>query len=294
MEPGVGAEEEEGAAELLRRQAGHALHALVRPAAYVGTARELALGAFSLAAYPLGVVPAALRPAPWATAGGPGVGVLRRRPAAVLDDATAELPVVLVHGWFHNRSAFLVMGRALRRAGFRTVHDLNCNPLVDLRASAALLADEVDRVLERTGADRCAIVAHSAGGLVARSFVSEGGGQDVVDTVVTLGTPHRGTYTSYLGIGAAAAQMRPGSAFLQDVDGAARPGDVRYVAFWSDLDLLVTPAVHGRLLHPALRATNVELHDTGHLSLLLNAAVTRAVVGWLADREAGRPQPRGC
>lgn len=284
MQPG-GRADEEGPATLLARQAGDALRALVRPAAYVGAAREVALGALSVASYPLGVAPVALRRPPVLPVPPPRAG----RP--VLDPAVAEVPVVLVHGWFHNRSAFLVMGRALRRAGFRTVHSLNCNPLADLRASAARLADEVASVLERTGAERCAIVGHSAGGLVARSFVSEGGGEDLVDTLLTLGTPHRGTYASYLGIGPAAAQMRPGSAFLAGVDAAARPSRVRYVACWSDLDLLVTPAAHGRLLHPALQAANVQLHDTGHLSLLVSGEALRTVVAWLSDPTAGRPQP---
>lgn len=64
---------------------------------------------------------------------------------------------------------------------------------------------------------------------------------------------------------------------------------MRYVAFWSDLDLLVSPAAHAQLRHPALRATNVGLHDTGHLSLLVTRDVLGRVRAWLADPEAGRP-----
>lgn len=273
-----------GPQRALGRHAADAARALGRRASALGTAREVALGAVHVATYPLGLLARPRR----------AVGYDRRsllqRSLLALDPAAACTPIVLVHGWFHNRSAFLVMGRALRRAGFQHVSDWSYNALAQpIPTSAALLAAEVERVLAATGADRCTLVGHSLGGLVARAYVQEHGGEATVDTLVTLGTPHRGTYTSYLGLGPAVTQMRPGSAFLRRLEETARPSAVRYVAYWSDLDLLVAPAVHGKLVHPALQATNVRLTDTGHLSLLLSGEVLRGVVTWLADRDAGRP-----
>ena len=47
------------------------------------------------------------------------------------------------------------------------------------------------RVSEKFGSRSIAIVAHSMGGLVARSFMEEHGGGDRVGLLITLGTPSR-------------------------------------------------------------------------------------------------------
>ena len=268
----------------LRRQLGTAARSLVRPGTYVGTARELLLTAVHAAAYPLGLARDELqRATPYRPL------VERDTPSA--DDATSAMPVFLVHGYVHNRSAFLAMSRALRRAGFRHIHGFDYNPIAhDVPEIAGMLAAEVERVVAVTGQHKVMIVGHSMGGLVARYFVQLLGGDEVVDTVVTLGTPHRGTYTSYLGVGRAVEQLRPGGPLLRRLEETARPTAVRWIAYYTDLDLLVVPAASGKLVHPALQATNVKMPNTGHLSLLLSGAVLRGVVEHLADRASLRPR----
>lgn len=256
-----------------------------RPRAWVGTARELALGGFTAATYPLGVRP-----------GTPSweIAAAKESQAAsvrlLLDPALAATPVLLVHGYAHNRSGFLSMSRQLKQAGFRYVDGFNYNALTDgIPEAAARLSAEIERVLAATGASRVMLVGHSMGGMVARYYVQELGGEDTVDTVVTLGSPHQGTYASYLGLGQAAAQLRPNSALLSQLESSARPGPVRWIAYWSDLDVFVTPVTHGRLDHPALAAHNVRVRDTGHLSLLASGLVLRDIVAHLTDPWLHRP-----
>lgn len=268
---------------LLRRQLSEAAKAITRPGAYVGAAKELALSAFHVATYPLGLVtrdpvhvPFMARPE-------------ARHAAIAADPDAANIPVVLLHGYVHNRSAFLVMSASLRRAGFEHVHGLNYNPLRhDIPAVAEMLAVEVDRVLGATGAQRCMLVGHSMGGIVARYYTQELAPPDTVDTVITLASPHRGTYTAYVGLGPSAAQIRPRSRLMRRLEEGARPSRTRWIAYYCDLDLLVTPAVSAKLVHPALGATNIRLRDTGHLSLLLSGEALRSIIDHLADRELGR------
>jgi len=256
---------------------------------YLGAARELAAGAWSTVTYPLGLGTAAEQ-----HLGGEDhrtAETLAQRSRLAADPETALMPVLLVHGWFHNRSAFLVMARALRSAGFRNVVCVGYDMLRhDMASLATLLAADVDRALEGSGAKRCVLVGHSLGGLVARSYVQDHGGEDTVDTVVTIGTPHAGTRTSLLGPGASARAMRPGSAFLRDLGRTVRPGPVRWIAYSSDLDAVIRPTASARLTAPALQATNLVVRDAGHLSLLVSPTIVRGVIGWLSDRTVGRPQ----
>ena len=275
---------------LLRRQAAIALRSLLRPGTYIGTARELALTAVHAVAYPFGIARDANRRSTSLsdnpTADELDLGDL------VADSETAAMPVILVHGWVHNRSAFLGTSRVLRRQGFRHIHAFDYNPLTyDIPEVAGMLASEVDRVLSITGAEKVMIIGHSLGGIVARYFVQQLGGSRKVDTVISLGSPHRGTYSAYLGPGAAAPQMRPGSSFLRQLQETSRPTDVRWVAIYSDLDLLILPAVNAKLVHPALRAHNIRVADLGHLSLLLSGEVMKAIVEHLSDRTLNRPEP---
>jgi pimeloyl-ACP methyl ester carboxylesterase len=267
----------------LRRQAGIALRSLLRPGTYIGTVRELALTAVHAAAYPLGMARDANQ---------------RSRPlhdyedldGLTTDSATAAMPVILVHGWIHNRSAFLGISRVLRRQGFRHIHAFDYNPLAyDIPEVAGMLSAEVDRVMSMTGADKVMLVGHSMGGVVSRYYVQQLGGDATVDTVITLGSPHRGTYAAYLGWGPAAPQMQPGSLMMRRLEESARPSDVRWIAIYSDLDLLILPAVNAKLVHPALRAHNIKVADLGHLSLLLSGEVMRTVVEHLSDRTLHRP-----
>ena len=267
-----------GVANASRRLYGAARFAC-RPGTWVGTAREVALCGFNAVTYPLGI-----RPGTPSWEAPLDENSLRAQTHLALDPALAATPVILVHGYIHNRSAFLAMSRQLKRSGFRYVDAFNYNALTDgIPDAAARLGAEVERVLAATGASRVMIVGHSMGGMVARYYVQELGGEDTVDTVVTLGTPHQGTYSAYVGLGKATAQLRPGSPMLQQLQASARPGPVRWIAYWSDLDAFVTPIGHARLEHPALAAHNVRVRDTGHLSLLASGWVLGDLMAHLTN-----------
>lgn len=239
----------------------------------------MGLSAFHLMTYPFGVRGRTPQPALHAV-------------EDVVPETWAATPVILVHGYVHNRSAFLVMSRALRRAGLYHVHGLNFNPLrMRIAELAERLAAEVDHVLRATGSDRCVLVGHSMGGIVARLYAQDLAPAGVVDTVITLGSPHRGTYTAYLALGPAAVELRPRSVLMRRLEETARPSATRWISYYSDLDLMITPAEHGRLVHPALRATNIRLADTGHSSLLLSGEAIGSIVAHLTDPHLGRRRP---
>lgn len=264
----------------LRRQARAAVKTLLRPATYAGAAREVALTGVHAALYPLGIVGAQPKAEP------DGANTAAPTHPALRDDPdTADIPVVLVHGYVHNRSAFTVLSHQLRRAGFRYVHGLNYNPLrSDIAEIAGMLAIEVDRVREVTGSPRVMLVGHSMGGIVARYYTQELAAPETVDTVITLASPHRGTYTTYLAPGPAARDLQPGSRLIRRLKESARPSATRWIAYWSDLDFFVTPTEHAKIVHPALDATNRRLSTTGHLSVLMSREVTSGVVDQLAQR----------
>lgn len=244
--------------------------ALRRPGTYVGHVREAIGFARCLAHYPAGL----------------------RHAAVSCDESTGDAchdtPVVLIHGYGHNRSAWYVVERHLRGAGFHRITTLNYNPLRDDVATIAeKLRDHVELVRRLAGVERVHVVGHSMGGIVLRWFVQELGGHAMVDTAVTVATPHAGTVSAFLAapLGPTAKQLLPGSVVLRRLARSARPGPVRWVAYYSNLDLLVQPCRSAVLDHAALRATNILVKDHGHLSILLSPALARSIVGQLEASE---------
>ncbi|HWL38469.1 MAG TPA: alpha/beta fold hydrolase [Frankiaceae bacterium] len=199
------------------------------------------------------------------------------------DVEAAGTPILLLHGWVDNRSIFTLLRRHLQRKGFGRVVTMNYSILThDVPKAAARLGQVVERLCEDTGYERVHVVGHSMGGLVARYYVQRLGGDERVHTLATLGTPHSGTRAAHLMLGRAVAQLRPGSAVVEELAEPAPGCRTRFVCVWSDLDAMVVPKRSARLDHPDLRARNVFVRGVGHLSLPIDGRVVREIVGTFA------------
>lgn len=242
----------------------------MRPETYAGALRELTSTAACVVRYPLGILDAAVRTG---------------HPSGQVD---LDTPVLLVHGYGHNRSGWTALDRALRRAGFTSVHTWNYNPVIhDVPHLAEGLARRVELLRALTGSGKVHVIGHSLGGVLLRWYVQELGGDATVATAVTIASPHEGTDMARLAVGQTARQLTTGSWLMRRLARGARPTPVRWVAYYSNLDALVQPAASAMIQAPELRALNVFVKDQGHLSILLAPAVTASIVEQLVASEDG-------
>ena len=143
------------------------------------------------------------------------------------------------------------------------------SPTGDNTTHAAELARAVDALLERTGAERVDIVAHSMGGLATRKYLDDLGGAQRVRRVVLLATPNQGTYSAYLSFGGGRDDMIPGSPFLDSLDARPPiPEGVEALTIRTPLDVHILPAESAML--PGV--TNVEVCCPTHEGLLRDDA----------------------
>lgn len=194
-------------------------------------------------------------------------------------DAAGRRGVVLVHGFVCNRGLWNPWLRRLRARGVPCI-------AVDLRPLFAPIehhAPSIDIAVERlrrlTGVAPL-IVAHSMGGLVVRAWLRARGdeGDAACAGVVTIGTPHHGTWLARFSRAANARQMRrdtPWLAALRDGEPAGRYG--RFTCFHSDADNVVFPASTATL--PG--ADNRLLRGQAHVQLLSHPAVFERVLARL-------------
>jgi triacylglycerol lipase len=110
-------------------------------------------------------------------------------------------PIVLEHG-FNSSSASnglsLIVASALRDAGYSAyVSDVPAYNSLEVRAP--YLAETIDRALIESGASKVHVIGHSMGGLDARQLLCFGASGssrdygDVIASLTTIATPHRGT-----------------------------------------------------------------------------------------------------
>lgn len=102
-----------------------------------------------------------------------------------------------------NRDIFGGLIEELENKGYEENKDLFVFPYdwrLDLRwvasespiPSVATLKEKIEEVLQKTGAEKVNIIAHSMGGLVAKTYMKYNG-DDKVDTFIDIATPHLGS-----------------------------------------------------------------------------------------------------
>lgn len=259
-----------------------------------GVAREAAWIAAHLVTYPLGALPGSAERTRGRRGNARAVGqrgLLRHDPLA------ATTPILLVHGIVDNHSIFTRLDHTLRSRGFATVaaHDYGLLT-ASVDAAAAALGVTVRTLAAATGHDRVHVVGHSLGGLLARWFVQKQGGDAVVDTLVTLGTPHGGTELARLAplvpLLPMTRALAPGSTVVRALAEPAPGCRTRFVAYASDIDHLVVPHRLARLEHPDLDVVNIDVHGIGHLSMPNHRALAFEIADLLAAR-GSTTQPVG-
>jgi pimeloyl-ACP methyl ester carboxylesterase len=213
--------------------------------------------------------------------------IMRETPNSALH--RAEKPIVLCHGYMHNKSAFLIMGRKLKQAGFANVVALNFGPPSQrVPQFAERLSEAVDRMLVHSGCEKVDLIGHSMGGLVVRYYIEKLDGAKNVDRAVALGAPNGGTKTAVFGIFKSAGQFRLDSKLITELKESPIAGEpANMTAIWSDFDSVVLPPENARLPDPY---ANIMVGGVGHVGMLYSGRVFDEITRVLfADKPREEP-----
>lgn len=150
--------------------------------------------------------------------------------------------VVLVHGFVCNRGLWRPWLQRLERQGtpFAAV---SLQPVFGSIDDYVPLVEDAVRRVERATGRAPIVVAHSMGGLAVRAWLRAHQADDRVEAVITIGTPHQGTWlagASFFGVNA--RQMRRDSDWLRAL-AADEPAHraTRFLCWWSECDQIVLP-----------------------------------------------------
>lgn len=198
-----------------------------------------------------------------------------------LPSAAPTRGVLLLHGFMCNRGLWNPWLRALR-ARARPCMALTLEPAFGSIDDYSDAIEAAVQQLERCSGGRAPlIVGHSMGGLAMRAWLRAYPERAALPLdLVTLGTPHHGTWSARLSHLRNGRQMRQASAWLQALAAAeeARPATAaRWHCWYSNGDNIVFPA--GTAARPG--AENHLLAGVGHVRLVYEPAVFAACMALL-------------
>ncbi|MBL0718791.1 permease [Piscinibacter sp. Jin2] len=181
--------------------------------------------------------------------------------------------LVLVHGHVCNRGFWNRWLARLAAEGRPVVAVTLEPPLAGVEAGVPCLEAAVARLEAATGRPPL-LVAHSMGGLVWRAWRVAAPGNDArLAQVMTIGTPHHGTWLARLGLSRNARDMRPGSDWLRALAAAEarlpEPPGVRCCCVLGSADNVVFPPSSAVLAG----AETLHLPATAHIALVEAPAV---------------------
>jgi triacylglycerol lipase len=190
--------------------------------------------------------------------------------------------VLLVHGYFCNRGVWRPWLPRLRALG------VPCTALTLEPAFGRIddwvpaIAQAVAELQRRTGRAPL-VVAHSMGGLAVRAWLAAQPDAVAADArvrhVITIATPHQGTWMARFGHTANARQMRIGGRWLASLAATEAPARAaRFTCFFGHADNIVFPATTATL--PG--ADNRHLPAVAHVAMVQHPAVWAEVLRQLS------------
>jgi triacylglycerol lipase len=188
--------------------------------------------------------------------------------------------LLLVHGFVCNRGFWNRWLVKLRARGTPFVA-VSLEPVLGSIGQYIHTIEQAVRQLELATGQPPVVVAHSMGGLAVRAWLAHCGerGLGRVRHVVTVASPHHGTWMARWGQSPNAREMRQGSAFIAALQPHEGPAlRARFTCFYSHCDNIVFPASTGSL--PG--ADNRHLEGAAHVQMIDHPAVLAEVLARLS------------
>jgi len=205
-----------------------------------------------------------------------------------------DTPILLVHGLYHNRTAWWLFERRLRHAGFTNVHTFQYNSFTrDFGTALCGMERKMEELLGDDLTNRVILIGHSLGGLVCRVTAGRYQYRDRVAGLITLGSPHKGSDLAYLGGNRMARDLMPRRYIPKRVKESPDPNCSR-LGIYTLTDDYVFPLESLRTGREGWQERICS--PMGHIWMLYSTEVTDMALGFLQElkmeRQAPTPLPR--
>lgn len=190
-------------------------------------------------------------------------------------------PVLLVHGIFHNSTAFYAIEKTLRKNGFAKLASLELwTSIQSVDRMAQQLKQSVNQLYETHQNSqlkgRVRIIAHSLGGIIVRAALRDPEFAAKIDKIIFLGVPHQGNVFYKIPYPKCVRDLSDDAPLMKELKEHPLAGGIQYWNLRGTLDL-ITPSRDTFLPH----VPNLYFEGVGHAGLLSAQRVLQAVIAIL-------------
>lgn len=160
--------------------------------------------------------------------------------------AQAAQTVVLVHGIDDSQTALKQLKKAIEEKAHKRCITFDMVPndgRVGLDALAHQLADQINQLPDQ----KVDLVGFSLGGVVSRYYLQRLDGFEHVERLVTISSPHHGTWMAFARWNPLAEELRPNSAVLTQLNRDWDPRRIPHTVIWTPFDLMIVPSTSSRM-----------------------------------------------
>ncbi len=184
-----------------------------------------------------------------------------------------KVPLLFVHGFTCNQAIWHPMARHFASRG-HVIGGVNLEPLkVSIDEYSSLIDTAVRELIARSGTSQVALVGHSMGGIAIRAYCRDFG-YDAVRQVITLGSPHFGTWITRLTRATNAQQLALYSDWLASL---SQSEDDKAGSLYSTITSLHDNIIFPAAIQPLPASRAAFLRGIGHVDMLYRQSVWQCI-----------------
>lgn len=196
-------------------------------------------------------------------------------------------PVVLIHGLYHNASAWAFYRWRLRCKGYGRIYAFTYSSwnstFWDIYGKLETWMARVER--DCPGED-IVMVGHSMGGLLAKTYAAkrDASQSSGIRRVITIGSPYKGSKMVVFGLGLLADSLRYQGPLIRELENFEPSSGLPCVAFYSPVDNMVLPP---ESLMPPSGWKRERTAPLGHMGALYHGPTFKRVLFYIEEAVAG-------
>lgn len=157
-----------------------------------------------------------------------------------------QSPIVIVPGWQDTVEKMLPLHDFLAKKG---VASAICSPQpsdgsLTLEKMASMLEPTLTRIFSNTG-KKIKLIGFSLGGIILRTWLQQQGGAEMSSTLVTIATPHFGSFLAYSAPKTVPGlqQLQPSHPWLQHLNNNRESlASIAITSIWSPIETTIVPS----------------------------------------------------
>ncbi|CDZ79528.1 acetoin dehydrogenase E2 subunit dihydrolipoyllysine-residue acetyltransferase [Candidatus Rubidus massiliensis] len=187
-------------------------------------------------------------------------------------------PILLIHGFLHNSSAWVWFRRQLIKQGFTNIFTINLGyPFSTMEEFASKVKDLRNDISQICDDNRLILIGHSMGGIVAAQSALDK--PEGIEKIITIGSPFDGAYSACLLSMICDTQMKFHSEYMQKMYENLRFQNFPIFHIGTKNDLIVRPLESA--FHTPNPTKTLQVEGEGHISMVFSQRVISEIVSFI-------------